>query len=181
MKNSTKIWLALSGILLIALGVVFICQPTKTIFTTAWLIGCFTLIAGISKMVFTFRTQAFLPNSGSRMLSAAFEIIMGCIFLSNKMFVAISLPLMFSLWVIFEGVIVAVQSFDYKKFGFGGWWLLLLLGIAGVVLGFKCLQNPRLSAVSLSTFMGISVIVYGASYLFALSGVKKLERFIEGR
>ena len=70
MKKSTKIWLAVAGILLIALGVVCICRPAATLFTTAWLIGCFTLFAGIAQLVFTFRTQAFLPNSGSRMLSS---------------------------------------------------------------------------------------------------------------
>ena len=70
MKNSSKIWLAIAGILLVALGVVCITKPAATLFTTAWVIGVFTLIAGISKLMFTFKTQAFLPNSGSRALSA---------------------------------------------------------------------------------------------------------------
>ena len=65
MKKSSKIWLAIAGTLLVALGVVCICKPAATLFTTAWLIGLFTLITGISKLMFTFRTQAFLPNSGN--------------------------------------------------------------------------------------------------------------------
>ena len=55
MKTSTKIWLAIAGILLVALGVVCITKPAATLFTTAWLIGLFTLIAGVSKLIFTFR------------------------------------------------------------------------------------------------------------------------------
>lgn len=70
MKTSTKIWLCVAGLLLIILGVVCIAKPDITLVSAAWVLGCFTLIAGISKLIFTFRTQAFLPNSGTRALSA---------------------------------------------------------------------------------------------------------------
>ena len=47
MKKSTRIWLVISGILLIVLGVVCIAKPANTLFATAWLIGCFTLLADL--------------------------------------------------------------------------------------------------------------------------------------
>ena len=174
--KSTKIWLAIAGILLVVLGVLCIASPTATLFTTAWMIGCFTLLSGISKMVFTFRTQRFLPNSGSRMLSSLLQVILGVMFLCNNMFVTISLPVIFAMWVLFEGVLVAVQSFDYKKVGFPNWWILLVLGIAGAVLGILGLRNPDISAVTLSTFIGIGIVALGAAYLLALLGIKKFEK-----
>lgn len=178
MKTSTKIWLAIAGILLVALGVVCICKPAATLFTAAWLIGCMTLVAGIAKLVFTFRTQAFLPNSGSRMLSAILQIILGLIFLCNNLFLAVSLPVIFAMWVLIEGVIIAVNSFDYKRVGFPGWWAILLLGICGAVLGVLGLRNPDVSATTLSTLIGLGVIAMGAAYLFALVGIKKFENLI---
>lgn len=179
MKTSTKIWLAIAGILLIVLGVVCICNPASTLFATAWIIGCLTLVAGISKLIFTFRTQAFLPNSGSRMLSAILAIILGIFFLANNLFVTVSLPIVFAIWVLVEGVIIAVESFDYKKVGFPYWWALLLLGIAAAVLGFLGLKNPDVTAVTLSTFIGIGVILLGLSYILALCGVNKFEKKID--
>ena len=178
MKTSTKIWLAIAGILLVALGVLCICRPAATLFTAAWLIGCLTLFAGISKLVFTFRTQAFLPNSGSRMLSAILQIILGFIFLCNNLFLAVSLPVIFAMWVLIESVIIAVNSFDYKRAGFPGWWAILLLGICGAVLGVMGLRNPDASAATLSTLIGLGVIAMGAAYLFALVGIKKFENLI---
>lgn len=180
MKNSSKIWLAIAGILLVALGVVCITKPAATLFTTAWVIGVFTLIAGISKLMFTFKTQAFLPNSGSRALSAVLEIIIGIIFLGNNLFLAISLPVIFAMWVLFEGVIIAVDSFDYKRVGFSGWFVILLLGICGIVLGILGLKNPDITARTLSTLIGLGVIAMGAAYLFALLGVTKFEKKVEG-
>ena len=49
--KSTKIWLAIAGILLVVLGIFCIAKPTATLFTTAWLIGLLTLFAlmGINK------------------------------------------------------------------------------------------------------------------------------------
>ena len=110
MRTSSKIWLAIAGVLLVILGVICITKPAATLFTTAWLIGLFTLIAGISKLMFTFRTQAFLPNSGTRALSAILEILIGIIFLGNHIFLGFSLPVIFAMWVLMESVIIAVNQ-----------------------------------------------------------------------
>ena len=177
--KTTKIWLALAGILFIILGIACICSPTETIFAAAWLIGLFTLLSGITKLAFTFYTQAFLPNSASRALSAILQIILGCILLGNEIFVAISLPIIFALWVIVESVTTAIQSFDYKRIGFPHWWCILLLGIGGTVLGILGLKNPDVTAATLSVFIGIGIITIGCSYLVALRGINKFEAKVD--
>jgi uncharacterized membrane protein HdeD (DUF308 family) len=179
MKKSTKIWLAITGILLIALGVICIIRPADTLFATAWLIGLLTLFAGISKLMFTFRTQAFLPNSGTRALSAILEIIVGIIFLANSIFLAVSLPAIFAMWILIESVVITVDSFDYKKVGFTYWWVILLLGICGIVLSILGLRNPDVTAVTLTTLIGISIISVGCAYIFALAGINKFEKKID--
>lgn len=44
------------------------------------------------------------------------------IVLGHNLFVTVSLPVIFAWWVLIEGIIVAVQSFDYKQAGFSAWW-----------------------------------------------------------
>lgn len=176
MKKSTKILLVITGILLIALGIICITKPAETLFATAWLIGIFTLISGISTLVFTFRTQRFLPNSGSRMLSGLFQIFIGIFFLCNIFATTGALPFVFALWIMMEGVVIAIQSFDFKKVGFSYWWALLLLGIAGAVLGFFGLRYPIISGTVLSTLIGLGIIVNGIAYLVLFSGIKKFEK-----
>ena len=180
MRTGSKIWLAIAGILLVILGVICITKPAATLFTTAWLIGLFTLIAGISKLLFTFRTQAFLPNSGTRALSAILEILIGIIFLGNHIFLGFSLPVIFAMWVLMESVIIAVNSFDYKRVGFPGWFVILLLGLCGIVLGVLGLKNPEVTAATLSTLIGLGVIAMGVSYLCALRGINKFEKKVDG-
>lgn len=181
MDKSTKIWLVISGILLIVLGVFCIAKPGETLLASAWLIGIFTLVSGISKIIFTFKTQRFLPNSGSRMLSALLQIFLGCFFLFDLLETAIALPVVFSLWVMFEGIIIAIQSFDYKKVGFGSWWAILILGIAGAILGIYGMSNPVFSGTILSTLIGLAIVAVGIAYLMGYTGIKKFERFFEGK
>lgn len=179
MKTGKKIWLCIAGILLIVLGVYCIVKPNITLVNAAWFLGIVTLLTGISKMIFTFRTQAFMPNSGTRMLTALLDIFFGLFFLFNIMSTAISLPFVFALWVIIEGISVIVLSFDYKKVGFQYWWALLLLGIVGVVLGILGFKNMDVTAVTLSTLIGIAVILFGLAHILAVVGVNKFEKAVD--
>lgn len=179
MKKSDKIWLAIAGILLVVLGILCICKPATTLFATAWVIGCFTLISGIVKLVFTFKTQAFIPNSASRAISAILLIIVGLIFLCNNFFVASSLPVIFILWILIESIIITIESFDYKKIGFPYWWIILILGIVGIILGIIGLRDPSISAVALTTLIGIAIISMGAGYLVGLSAINRFEEVVK--
>ena len=154
MKTSTKIWICISGLLLIILGVVCIAKPDITLVSAAWVLGCLTLISGISKLVFTLKTQHFLPNSGTRMLSALLDIFFGCFFLFNILGTAISLPVVFAIWVMIEGVVIAVQSFDYKK-------------------------NLDVTAGVLSAIIGIGIIANGLAYILAVVGVNRFEKRVD--
>lgn len=175
MKKKSRIWLVITGVLFIVLGVVCICNPAETLFSMAWLIGCFTLFAGISKLAFGLRTQNFLPNSGTQVLMGVVDIMFGVFFLANSIFVAASLPFLFAFWIIFEGISLFISSFDYKKMGFKGWWGIMLFGIAGAVLGFFALKYPEASGTTLSSLFGCALIVNGVSHLVAFFGIKRVE------
>ena len=104
---------------------------------------------------------------------------MGIIFLANSLFLAVSLPTIFAMWILIESVVITINSFDYKKVGFSYWWVILLLGICGIVLSILGLRNPDVTAVTLSTLIGISIISVGCAYIFALAGINKFEKKID--
>lgn len=178
MKTGKKIWLCIVGILLIALGVYCFSNPSLTMLTTARILGIALIVTGITEMVFTFRTQAFLPFSGTRMLSGLLDILFGCFILFHIFSAAISLPMIFAFWVIIEGICVAVQSFDYKKAGFSKWWLIFLLGVCAAILGFFGMRDLAATAATLSILIGIALILSGLANIFAVIAVGRLEKAV---
>ncbi|MCR5038160.1 MAG: DUF308 domain-containing protein [Bacteroidales bacterium] len=113
------------------------------------------------------------------MLSSILQIVLGLIFLGHNLILTVSLPVLFATWVFVEGIIVAVQSFDFKQADFSAWWAILILGIAGAVLGFFGLKNPDVAAATLSWLIGLGIIASGISYLVALSGINRLEKRVK--
>ena len=181
MKTGTKVWLCIAGVLFIALGIICIMRPDITLLSAAWLLGILTLLAGISKLMFTFKTQAFMPNSGSRMLISLLEIFFGCFFLFHIFETTMSLPVMFAFWVIIEGIAAAAQSFEFKKIGFAYWWAILLLGIVGILLGIFGLKNFDITVKTLSALIGLSIIATGVAHIIAVIGVSKLEKTVKDK
>ena len=57
-------------------------------------------------------------------------------------------------------------------------WVMLLLGIGGAMLGIFGLKNPDVTAKTLSTLIGIAIILLGIAHLMALCGVKKFEKLV---
>ena len=179
MRKSIKIWIAVTGILLIILGILFLANPGTSIFSMAALLGIFTLLSGISELVFVLNAQRFIPNSGTRVLSAIFQIFLGCILLGHNTFVGLSIPVIFSIWVMAEGIITAVKSFDYKEGAYKFWWLILILGVTAAVLGLCGLRNPLAAGKTLGILVGLAIIINGISYLVMLSGINRLEKRVK--
>jgi len=179
MNKSHKIWLAIIGILFIALGIICFCRPTGTLFASAWLIGTLTLASGILTLIFTLRTQLFLPNSGTRMLSALLQIFLGILFLANPVTLTLSLPLIFAFWVMIEGIILAINSFDYKRVGYPYWWSFLIFGILATALGIAGLRNPADAGKWLSTLIGLGLVMIGCAHFGALTGIKHFEKALD--
>lgn len=178
MKSSNKIYLGLTGLVLIITGVICICNPDATLLSASTLIGLLTLLSGFTTLATWSKIKFFLPT-GNLLLSAILQIVMGLIILNHKLLVAGSLPIIFACWLLVEGIILALRSFDFKKYHFGAWWVLFLLGAGAAVLGAFCLKSPfQIGVPALSYLIGAGIIILGVVDLVALFGINKLDKSI---
>ena len=178
--TSIKIYLMLTAVLLIVLGFIFICNPIDTIASWAWLMGVVMLVSGVGTLSVSLRMQAVMPNAGSTTLMAVLQIILGIVYLFNQGIAAMTLIVMFAMWITVEGLQLAVMSFDYKRYGNKQWWLMLLMGIASVVLGFVAMLNPTATGATISVLIGLAIIFNGLVRLVAFSGIKKVQHRVSG-
>ena len=176
--KKVNIYLIITAVLLIALGIVCIFNPGAGFASAAWLMGLFILASGISSLIFGLRAQAFLPNAGSTTLLAVFQIVVGIMLATNILASEIALTAVFSMWVMFEGVSLAVLSIDYKKGGYDRWWLMLLLGVCSILLGFLALRKPEATGALLGIFLGLGILANGIVRIVAFFGLRRIENSV---
>ena len=176
--KKVNIYLIITAVLLIALGVICIIHPGASFASAAWLMGLLIIASGVFSLIFGLRAQAFLPNAGSTTLLAVFQIIVGLMLATNLLASEVALIAVFSMWVMFEGVSLAVLSLDYKKGGYDRWWLMLLLGLCSIILGFLALRNPERTGVILGVLLGLGILANGIVRIVAFFGLKRIENHL---
>lgn len=179
MKKSIKTLLAVTGTLLVVLGIVCLCHPTETLVSLAWLIGLLTLCSGIFSFIFSLQAQRILPNAGTMMLRSILMLIICVFFLSHNAAVTAAIPQACAFWIVFEGTSLTIQSFDFRRVGFPHWWLMLLLGLSGICLGFFAFRQPVATGMTISILIGLGIISNGINRFVALFGISRFEKALE--
>lgn len=179
MKKEVKTYLIVSAILMFVLGFVCIFNPGAGLLSVAWLIGILTLLSGVFTLMFSLKMQRIMPNAATNTLSGMLQIMLGIFFLAGNFFVAASLPVVFGLWIIIEGISLAVQSFDFKKQGVSQWWGMLIFGICTVILGVVALKNPITAGKTLSILIGIGIIAIAVVKCYIVSFINKIDMKIQ--
>jgi uncharacterized membrane protein HdeD (DUF308 family) len=172
--KKVNIYLIVTAVLLILLGVVCIFNPGAGFASAAWLMGLLILCSGISSLIFGLRAQAFLPNAGSTTLLALFQIVVGLMLATNILASQVALIAVFAMWVMFEGISLAVLSIDYKKGGYDRWWLMTLLGVCSILLGFLALRKPESTGAFLGILLGLGILANGIVRIIAFFALRRI-------
>jgi uncharacterized membrane protein HdeD (DUF308 family) len=180
MKKGTEIWMCIAGLMLVALGVMCILYPGSTLLSLAWVFGFMFLLGGCMEIVAWENTRGFIPMSGLMFLSAVLQIILGAIMLFNPAPLMVALPFIFAFWLMFEGINLAVSSFDFKRVGFRRWWIVCCVGVLTACFGVYCLLNPNVSAETIAWVVGIGIILDGVGNWIKVLVVDKVQkRFVK--
>ncbi len=177
MKKSTKIWMCLAGVALVVLGVLCIMYPGDTILTLAWALGLMLIISGCSTFGAWATLRAINPYSGLTFLTALLQVILGIVLVINPAPLAIALPFIFAFWVLYEGIGLLVDSFNYKRLGWSKWWVLCLISVLVICAGcYGLFGDPIASAKTLAWLVGIGIILDGVGNWIEVAAVNRVEK-----
>ena len=168
--------MCLAGIALVALGVLCIMYPGETLLSLAWLFGLIFFVGGCTQMAAWASTRWFMHRSSLMFFSALLEILLGCLMVFHPAPVMLALPFIFAFWLIFEGVDMAIGSFDFKLVGFRNWWVVFCLGLVAACFGVYCLINPNVSAETIAWVVGLGIIIDGIGNWVKVFVINKLEK-----
>ena len=134
-SRTMRILSIITGALLIAAGIYCLCNQDVAAMSAGIVLGLLMLIAGIVEIVIFAGTSRFILGSGWLLLDGVLTVVMSLFLLFNHWFTMMSLPILFTVWLLFSGVSRFVSAFDLKALGMRGWGWILALGIVLLVFG----------------------------------------------
>lgn len=169
--------MCLAGVALVVLGVLCIMYPGDTILTLAWAFGLMLIISGCSTFGAWATLRAINPYSGLTFLTALLQVILGVVLVINPAPLAIALPFIFAFWVLYEGIGLLVDSFNYKRLGWSKWWVLCLISVLVICAGcYGLFGDPIASAKTLAWLVGIGIILDGVGNWIEVAAVNRVEK-----
>ena len=127
------------------------------------MLGIFMLAAGITEIVVFAGMSGVLIGSSWLLLDSVLTVIMSLFLLFNQWFTLLSLPFLFTVWLMFSGISRFVSAFDLHALGVRGWGWVLAVGILLMGAGFICMMDPWVSAAAVGVTVGLVFLLEGIS------------------
>ena len=130
MKNNglflRVLWIV-SGVLLIAAGVLSMWNPQAVARFFTVLFGVVLLLSGLLDIAAFLKCRHAVVGAGWILTDGLLTVLMAVFLLCNQWLAGLAIPVIFCMWILFSGISSVVRSLDLKLFGVRGWgWFCFL-------------------------------------------------------
>ena len=162
--RSCKVHYFITGLIMIALGVLTLRYPLEAIMTAGFFIGIGLIASGLNyfSAFYFFGLKRFI-------LLGLLDFLMGLYMTVQPGVTAFVIPFMAALWLACTGFSRVGVSLWLGGAKVRGWWLVLLDGIILIMLAGLMGASPLSSALSVMVIMSCVLIVSGV--LAVLEGI----------
>lgn len=177
MKETIKNWwlVLIKGIILVILAIFVFRHPVSALVGLALYVGISLVATGIFLVIAALSFRKASDNWGWRLAEGLMDILFGFVLLSNPAVTAAVFPFIVGFWIIVYSIMLIADSFNDKKEGASDWWMGLIGGILGVMLGFFVTNNPLAGAFTVTFWIGSGFLILGIVNIFASLRLKKLK------
>ena len=162
MKNNglflRVLWIV-SGVLLIAAGVLSMWNPQAVARFFTVLFGVVLLLSGLLDIAAFLKCRHAVVGAGWILTDGLLTVLMA----------GLAIPVIFCMWILFSGISSVVRSLDLKLFGVRGWGWFLLLGILQMALGVLLFIQPVVATFAVGILIGSVLVFQGLAAI--LSGL----------
>ena len=157
-KTITTIAIIFS-VLAILVGASLIAYPVASMLVYGIMFGIYLLVEGIMLVVMSIKSR-HLNTPFDGLFKGILSIILGIMLLenANAEWMAAYFGLVFGIDIIITGIIGITTSLSFRRAG-APWVLSLILNIISIIFGSMVLYSPIFSALTLTVFSGMVLIV----------------------
>ena len=156
------------GAILLILGLAAIMVPMAATVAMEIVVGWLILVSGIVGLVTTFYMRQ-APGFWWSLFSALIGTAAGIVLLRWPLSGALSLTLILTVFLMFEGIVTIMFALDHRRELSGRWGMMLVSGIVDLMLaGFIFSGLPGTAAWAIGLLVGIN-LVFGGSAVIAMA------------
>lgn len=160
-----KVLSVLFGIILAIFGVSLMATPLITYLSIAYYLGILLLTYGIIGII----TAVMVKKYGLNLAFSILSLVGGIALIALpglRIFTEMIGVFVMAAWMVIQGAFGIAGSVKAKRNGNKLWWLILIFGIVGLVLGLYSLVHPLLSAVATGLLVGLYFLQSGINMCF---------------
>ncbi len=174
-KHGFVKWISLLiGVLFIISAIMTFLNPLVTAGAILLYVPYMLIAVGILKIIRYFMSEAF--RVGSFLVSGIMDLLVGYLILRHMSTAALTFSILIGFWVFIGGVTEIANAIDLRNARFERWWVGLISGLAGLILGYMLLTNRALTAIYVSTVFAIYMLFLGASLIMTFYQIHKHDR-----
>ena len=145
------------SILFVILGVFLVVLPESSINTIAYMLASFLLVYGTFNFIDSFTINPIFFFM--KMASSAISIILGIVIFLNPDIFKNLIPIALGIFFIINGIFKTRMSFIIKDIS-NYFILSFIASILTIICGIILIINPSISAIMITTMIGIVTLVY---------------------
>ncbi len=146
----------LYGVFLI-LGVIIYLNPKITLSTVGVIMGIYFMLLGLYD-IYEFLMRKENPIFNLKAYVGVIAIIMGLFTIINPFHMVKILTFALGIYLSIVALVKILEAFKFKKYGFDGWVLMLVISILLLIFGIFIAINP-MAAMDLAMASGIFIIL----------------------
>jgi uncharacterized membrane protein HdeD (DUF308 family) len=165
-------WVLAFGIITLAIGVIALIWPGRTLIVIAVLFGIQLIVMGIFRFVAAF--AAGDVGGGTRVLYAllgVLSLIIGLYALRHVLITLLALALLLGIFWIVSGAVELFNALAHQV-EHRGW--LIFMGILSIVAGVVVLAYPGISLLTLTVVLSIWLLIYGVMEIAVAFRIRSL-------
>lgn len=149
----------ITAILLIALGILLICQSEATIITISYVLGGVIIALGVLAAIKFFQNVK-QHKSELDLVYGIISVVLGIIIIKNPEAIASIIPMVLGVCIIISSSSKLQYAFELKANNNNLWKTTMVISIISTVCGLVLLFNPFKAIAYFTKVVGIFIIIY---------------------
>lgn len=164
----------ISSVLFLVLGIIVVLYPDAIMTFISYVLGIAFILIGMIKMVSCFTNKDHRNGYHLELIFGLIVIGAGIFVITCGNTIGALFRIIVGIWIVYNGMISFMTSFQLKRIGLRIWPLLLMMSIIMIIAGGYVIVNSGALIISIGAIMIIYAIMDLIESIFFYSNLSRL-------